>query len=233
MKDNIITALDFDRYDEAVGLVGQLPEAVFFKVGLQAFLKFGEPLIGHLQEQHKKLFLDLKFKDIPNTVYGAVRSALRYSPHFLTIHLSGGAEMIRRAVEAAAGKPGLTILGVTVLTSLSDTDLAETGSSLSTADAVLRLCELGVRSGIRAVVCSPLEIEPIRKRFGRDLLLVTPGIRPAWSAKGDQKRIFTPRRAIAAGADYLVIGRPISRHQDPAKAFSLILEEITPPYPNP
>jgi orotidine-5'-phosphate decarboxylase len=233
MKDHIITALDFDRYDEAVALVERLPEAVFFKVGLQAFLEFGEPLIGHLHAQHKKLFLDLKFKDIPNTVCGAVRSALRYSPHFLTIHLSGGAEMIRRAVEAAADKPDLTILGVTVLTSLSDTDLAQTGVSLSAAEAVLRLCELGIDSGIRAVVCSPLEIEPIRKRFGRDLLLVTPGIRPAWSAKGDQKRIFTPRQAITAGADYLVIGRPISQHPDPARAFSLILEEITPPQPNP
>lgn len=227
MKEKIITALDFDRYDDAVRLVDRLTEAVFFKVGLQAFLKFGDPLIAHLQEHRKKLFLDLKFKDIPNTVSGAVRSALRYSPRLLTIHLSGGGEMIRRAVEAAAGNPELTILGVTVLTSLSDADLAETGVSLSSREAVLRLCELGLKNGLRAVVCSPLEIEPIRRRFGRDVVLVTPGIRPAWSAGDDQKRVFPPRQAVEAGSDFLVIGRPISRHPDPPQAFNMILKEIS------
>lgn len=227
MNEKIITALDFDRYEDAVGLVDRLPEAVFFKVGLQAFLKFGDPLIAHLQKHDKKLFLDLKFNDIPNTVGGAVRSALRYSPRLLTIHLSGGGEMIRRAVEAAAGNPELTILGVTVLTSLSDADLAETGVSLSSGEAVLRLCELGLKNGLRAAVCSPLEIEPIRRRFGRDIVLVTPGIRPAWSAGDDQKRVFPPRRAVEAGSDFLVIGRPISRHPDPPQAFNMILEEIS------
>jgi orotidine-5'-phosphate decarboxylase len=227
MKDKIIVALDFDKAGEAKQLVDDLQEADFFKVGLQAFLGFGDELIAYLKHKNKKLFLDLKFKDIPNTLYGAVKSSLKYDPYFLTIHLSGGAEMIKKAVEAAEEKPGLAILGVTVLTSLSDEDLKETGIDLSTGDAVIRLCELGVKNGLNSFVCSPREIEPIRKRFGQDVVLVTPGIRPAWAAKGDQKRVFTPGMAIAAGSNYLVIGRPINCSDNPGAAFAKILAEIS------
>lgn len=226
MKDKIIIALDFDNAAEAKKLIDDLEDAVFFKVGLQAFLGFGEELIAHLKSKNKKLFLDLKFKDIPNTVYGAVNSSLKYDPDFLTIHLSGGAEMIKKAVEAAGEKPGLSILGVTVLTSLSNIDLVETGINFSTEDTVLRLCELGLKNGLKSFVCSPQEIEPIRRKFGADVVLVTPGIRPEWAAIGDQKRVFTPKMAVAAGSNYLVIGRPVSRSENPNEAFAAILTEI-------
>jgi len=226
MKERIIVALDFDRYYDAKQTVEQLEDAVFFKVGLQAFLKFGEEIVTYLKIRKKKLFLDLKFKDIPNTVYGAVQSSLKYLPDFLSLHLSGGAEMIKKAVEAAKVEPHLTLLGITVLTSLTDKDLEETGVHLSTEEAVLQLCELGIKNGMQAFVCSPMEIEPIRKRFGNDVVLVTPGIRPQWSAKGDQKRVFTPNMAVEAGSNFLVIGRPITRAENPGEAFKRILTEI-------
>ncbi|MCP5053084.1 MAG: orotidine-5'-phosphate decarboxylase [bacterium] len=225
-KEKIIVALDFDQFQDAKLLVDQLPGAAYFKVGLQAFLQYGEEIIIYLKKRKRKLFLDLKFKDIPNTVYGAVKSSNRYLPDMLTLHLTGGAEMIRQASEASKDNPGLTLLGVTVLTSLSDNDLKDIGMNLSARDAVLKLCELGLENGIDAFVCSPMEIEPIRQRFGGDVVLVTPGIRPAWSAKGDQKRVFTPKMAVTAGSNYLVVGRPISRSDDPSDAFKKILEEI-------
>jgi orotidine-5'-phosphate decarboxylase len=227
LKERIIVALDFDRYYDARHVVEQLPEAVFFKVGLQAFLKYGVEIVTYLKNREKKLFLDLKFKDIPNTVYGGVKSSLKYLPDFLTIHLTGGGEMIKKAVEAAEIAPGLTILGVTILTSLSDDDLKETGMFLSTEEAVLKLCELGLANGLKAFVCSPLEITPIRKRFGKDVVLVTPGIRPRWTARGDQKRVFTPKMAVDAGGNFLVIGRPITEAENPSEAFERILKEIT------
>lgn len=225
-NERIIIALDFDRLDDAKSVVDQMPEAHYFKVGLQAFLKFGDEIITYLKNRQKKLFLDLKFKDIPNTVFGAVKSAHKYAPEFLTIHLTGGADMIRRAAEAAKDVSGLTILGVTVLTSLSNRDLEETGINLTTEEAVLKYCQLGIDNGVNAFVCSPMEIEPIRKRFGNEVTLVTPGIRPQWAAKGDQKRVFTPRMAIEAGSDFLVIGRPITRAENPQAAYTRIQEEI-------
>jgi orotidine-5'-phosphate decarboxylase len=225
-KERIITALDFDNFDDARAVVDRLPQAVFFKVGLQSFLQFGEAIIQYLKETEKHLMLDLKFKDIPNTVYGAVMSSRKYAPRFLTVHLSGGADMIKKAVEAAKETPGLTVLGVTVLTSLSDDDLKETGMALGAKDAVLNLCELGLRNGVNAFVCSPMEIQPIRERFGAEVTLVTPGIRPLWSAKGDQKRVFTPGMAMQVGSDYLVIGRPITKSENPRDAFDKILAEI-------
>ena len=226
MKDKIVIALDFDNLDVAKKLVDDLNDAIFFKVGLLPFLKFGNEIISYLKSKDKKLFLDLKFKDIPNTVYWAVKSSLKYSPDFLTIHLTGGAEMIKKSVEASKTKNNLTILGVTILTSLSRNDLIDIGVELSVEDTVLKLCELGLKNGLKSFVCSPLEIESIRKRFGKDITLVTPGIRPDWSEKGDQKRVFTPKMAIQKGADFLVIGRPITQNRNPSKAFKLILQEI-------
>ena len=226
MTDKIIIALDFDQYSSAREAVERLPEARFFKVGLQGYLQYGESIINLLREKGKRLFLDLKFKDIPNTVSGAVRSSLKYEPDFLTVHLTGGEEMVRKALEAAGERPDLTILGVTVLTSLGNTDLLAMGMLLPVADTVLKLCELGLKAGLRAFVCSPLETERLRRNFGRDIILVTPGIRPQWSEKGDQTRVFTPRLAVEAGSDYLVIGRPITHHQCPDEAFRLILREM-------
>jgi len=230
-KDRIITALDVNNLEEAGGLLDALDEARIFKVGLQAWLRMGPGLTEQLHLRRKELFLDLKFKDIPNTVAAAVRAVLPLAPRFMTVHLSGGGEMIRAAADAAAGSSSV-ILGVTVLTSLSDADLAAMGGGMSAADTVLRLSELGLKNGVTAVVCSPREIAPLRKQFGRDLTLVTPGIRPAEAAKGDQKRTMTPEEAVAAGADYLVIGRPITRAQDPGLAFRRILNAITPKRPH-
>lgn len=227
MRGRIIIALDVATFEEAGNLLDQLPDAVFFKVGLQAFLMFGPDIIAYLHQKQKRLFLDLKFKDIPNTVAGAVRSSLKYSPAFATIHLSGGAAMIKEAVAAAKEQDSLTILGVTVLTSLADEDLAQMGSGLSLRQNVLKLCELGLTNGVSAFVCSPREVEDIRARFGPDVTLVTPGIRPHWAARGDQKRIFTPAMAIQAGSDYLVVGRPITRAENPHEAFHRVLAEIS------
>ncbi len=226
MKNKIIIAIDLDNLDAAKKLIDELNGAIFFKVGLLPFLKFGNKIISYLKSKDKKLFLDLKFKDIPNTVYWAVKSSLQYSPYFLTIHLTGGAEMIKKSIEASKTESNLNILGVTILTSLSRNDLIDTGIELSVEDTVLKLCELGLKNGLKSFVCSPLEIESIRKRFGKDITLVTPGIRPDWSEKGDQKRVFTPKMAIQKGADFLVIGRPITQSKNPLKAFKSILQEI-------
>jgi len=135
--------------------------------------------------------------------------------------------MIKKAVLASQDSPDMKILGVSVLTSFSDKDLSETGVEMKTDDAVVKLCSLGVKSGLDSFVCSPLEIKPLRKKFRGQIRLVTPGIRPHWAAKGDQKRVFTPKMAVDAGADYLVIGRPITASKDPAGAFKVILNEIT------
>jgi orotidine-5'-phosphate decarboxylase len=226
MKDRLIVALDVSELAEARSIVGCLPEALWFKVGLQAFLGFGPALIAWLHERRRRIFLDLKFKDIPHTVAGAVTSALSFRPSFLTIHCSGGGGMIRSAVEAAAVDPDLTLLGVTVLTSLADSDLRETGVDLPAEEAVLRLVELGLKNGLRAFVCSPREIEPIRRRFGAEPQLVIPGIRPQWAESGDQKRVFTPARAVAAGADWLVVGRPLTQAADPGDAFARLVLEM-------
>lgn len=230
-RDRIITALDVDTLDEAKHLLEVLKPAGIFKVGLQAWLRMGRELTDILRQNGKELFLDLKFKDIPNTVAAAVRAVLPLEPRFLTIHLSGGGDMVRAAAEAAADSHTV-VLGVTVLTSLSDADLEEMGGGMNARDTVLRLCELGLKNGISAMVCSPREITPLRQRFGPDLILVTPGIRPADAEAGDQKRAMTPEEAVAAGANHLVIGRPITRAGDPELAFRRILNSITPRRPH-
>ena len=226
LNERIIIALDFDKLTSAKDMVDRLDDAVFFKVGLQAFLAFGDEIIEYLKEKNKRVFLDLKFKDIPNTVEGAIKSVLKYNPNFLTIHTSGGAEMIRRSIETARQNQNLTVLGVTVLTSLGDNDLLEQGISLDTEKTVLKLAEIGIRNGMDSFVCSPKEIRILKSKFKDDIVLVTPGIRPSWSEKGDQKRVFTPRMAVEHGCDYMVIGRPITKHPDPNRAFNMILEEI-------
>jgi orotidine-5'-phosphate decarboxylase len=227
MNNKIIIALDFEHFVQAKQAVEGLPAAVFFKVGLQGFLEYGEAIVKALREKGKKLFLDLKFHDIPNTVYGAVNSSLKYEPDFLTIHLAGGKTMAQKALEAASRRPGLTILGVTVLTSLADSDLLQVGMLPPAADRVLQLVEMGVAAGLKAFVCSPQEIATLRRHFDMDITLVTPGIRPQWSEKGDQKRVFTPQLAVAAGSDYLVIGRPVTQAADPAAAFARLVSDIS------
>ncbi|MEN8222677.1 MAG: orotidine 5'-phosphate decarboxylase / HUMPS family protein, partial [Acidobacteriota bacterium] len=156
MKERIIVALDFDRFEVAKSMVETLEDAVFYKVGLQAFLKYGPRILEFLKDKKKKVFLDLKFKDIPNTVFWAVKSAMSYNPRFVSVHLSGGREMLKKAVLASKDSPDMKILGVSVLTSFADKDLSETGVEMTTDDAVVKLCSLGVESGLDSFVCSPL-----------------------------------------------------------------------------
>jgi len=219
-------ALDVPTDDAALKLIDDLGDAVrFYKVGLQLFTKYGQPFVQRVKATGAKLFLDLKFHDIPNTVQHAVRSACEIGVDMTTIHLCGGGKMIAAAVAGAGTDPAL-ILGVTVLTSSSRETLQEVGVTGAVEDEVLRLAKLGVENGIRGVVASPQEISLLRQIFGKELKIVTPGVRPEWAAANDQQRTLTPHAAIAAGADYLVIGRPISAHANPAEAARRIADEI-------
>ena len=231
-RDRIIIALDVQTKEEGIALVSRLKEARVFKVGLELFTAEGPALFRKLRALRKDIFLDLKLHDIPNTVAGAVRSSFRHGVQMMTIHASGGREMMAKAadmarqVAAEGGRPRPVLLGVTVLTSLKAADLEEVGVSGIVADQVLRLAGLAKAAGLDGVVCSPQEIEILRREFGRELVIVTPGIRPSWAAAQDQKRIMTPAEAVAKGADYLVIGRPITAAPSPEEAFLKIVQEL-------
>ena len=235
LRKKIIIALDVKNKEEAVAIVSRLKEARTFKVGLELFTAEGPALFKKLKVLRKGIFLDLKLHDIPNTVAGAVRSAVRHGVQMMTIHTSGGREMMTRAAEAARETAEVEkvetplLLGVTVLTSLKSAELDEVGMKPDVAGQVLRLAGLAKSAGMDGVVCSPQEIKIIRKEHGRDLLIVTPGIRPAWAAAQDQKRIMTPAEAVQKGADYLVIGRPITGAASPQEAFARIVEELERP----
>jgi orotidine-5'-phosphate decarboxylase len=231
-RDRIIIALDVQTKEEGIALVGKLKGARTFKVGLELFTAEGPSLFKKLKAMRKDVFLDLKLHDIPNTVAGAVRSAFRHGVQMMTIHTSGGREMMAKAAETARQisdeltRPKPVLLGVTVLTSLKDSELAEVGVTGDVRSQVLRLAGLAKAAGLDGVVCSPQEIEALRKEFGRELVIVTPGIRPLWAAAQDQKRILTPAEAVAKGADFLVIGRPITGAASPEEAFLRIVEEL-------
>jgi orotidine-5'-phosphate decarboxylase len=223
--DKIIVALDVATKAQALALVEQLrPEISFFKIGLQLYTAEGPEIVRAVLAKGAKVFLDLKFNDIPTTVARTVEAASSLGVRMLTIHLSGGSDMIRAAV--AVPKNDLLILGVTVLTSANEGMLRETGISDEIDDQVLRLAKLGVARGVDGIVASPHEIKALRAEFGDKIKIVVPGIRPTWSDPGDQKRFMTPRDALEAGADHLVIGRPITAHKNPRKAVSKILSEI-------
>ena len=230
--DRIIVALDVQTKEEGLALVSRLKDARTFKVGLELFTAEGPALFRKLKALRKDIFLDLKLHDIPNTVAGAVRSAFKHGVQMMTIHASGGREMMAKAAEAAkasaeGGKgPKPLLLGVTVLTSLKGADLEDVGLGPDVASQVLRLAGLAKAAGLDGVVCSPQEIEILRREFGRGLIIVTPGIRPAWAAAQDQKRIMTPAEAVAKGADYLVIGRPITAAPSPNDAFLRVVGEL-------
>ena len=224
-KNKIIVALDVATKKEALDLVEQLRGDIScFKVGLQLYTAEGPQIVRAVLSTGAKVWLDLKLYDIPNTVARAVESASNLGVHMLTIHLSGGSEMIRAAV--GARRNDLLLLGVTVLTSSTDETLAETGVAARTSDQVLRLARLGVASGIDGLVASPHEARMLRAEFGDKIMIVTPGIRPAGSEPGDQKRFATPREAIDSGADYLVIGRPVTGASDPKAAVQSVVEEL-------
>jgi orotidine-5'-phosphate decarboxylase len=223
--DKIIVALDVPTRKAGLDLVSQLREDIsFFKVGLQLYTAAGPDVVREIVASGAKVFLDLKLYDIPNTVARAIESAAQLGVQMLTIHLSGGAEMIRAATTAR--KENMSILGVTVLTSSTEETLHQVGIAERLNDHVLRLARLGASEGIDGVVASPFEVQTLRAEFGDKIKIVTPGVRPSWSEAGDQKRFMTPREAIDAGADYLVIGRPITAHKDPREAVAKILSEL-------
>ncbi len=227
LKQRIIVALDVGTKQRAFSLVKELEEADIFKVGLKLFSAEGPALLQAIQHFGKRIFLDLKLHDIPNTVAGAVEMILKHGVHMITLHASGGKEMMSRAVAAAAQQPAKPLLlAVTILTSLKDEDLKAIGMEGTVGDQVLRLAKLAKEAGVDGIVCSPREIEIIRQEIGQDFLIVTPGIRPRWAASDDQKRIMTPGQAIENGADYLVIGRPIIEASSPSEAFRRIKEEL-------
>jgi orotidine-5'-phosphate decarboxylase len=225
-KEKIIVPLDVSSEAEARRLIEILAGHVgLFKIGDQLFTRVGPSIVREIKEAGSKVFLDLKFHDIPNTVQHAVESACALGVDMLTIHLSGGKVMCNAAVAGRGSSPTL-ILGVTVLTSLDDQALAEAGFRMPVREQVLLLATLAQQSGITGLVASPQELEVLRKKFGSFFTTVIPGIRPSWAATGDQRRILSPKEAVKAGADYLVIGRPITGSPDPVGAVARIVEEM-------
>jgi orotidine-5'-phosphate decarboxylase len=226
--EQLIVALDFAEAKSALDLVDRLEGAThWFKVGLELYVAAGNVLIAGLQRRGLSVFLDLKFHDIPNTVAAAVRSVAGLGVDMLTVHAAGGPAMLSAAVEAAqetVGGPAL--LAVTVLTSMDAAQLEATGVSAGTTLQVEKLATMAMGCGVRGLVCSAAEVTNLRSRLGSEPLLVIPGIRPVGAASGDQRRIATPADAIASGASYLVVGRPITRAADPGAAARAILAEM-------
>ncbi len=233
LAEKIIVALDVPTEEEALRLTGQLPESRVFKVGLELFTARGPSLFEMLRNENKQVFLDLKLHDIPNTVAGAVKAGTRHGVYMMTLHTSGGREMMERAAAAAEeealkrGKEKPLLVGVTVLTSLKSEHLRTVGVEANTEEQVLRLAGLAKAAGLNGVVCSPQEIDLVKSEYGEKFLVVAPGIRPVWAASQDQKRILTPAESVRKGADYIVIGRPITKNPNPQKAFQKILEELS------
>ncbi|WJW76696.1 orotidine-5'-phosphate decarboxylase [Thiohalobacter sp. IOR34] len=235
----VIVALDFATAREAEALVERLDPALCrLKVGKELFTRSGPALVESLAGRGFDVFLDLKFHDIPNTVARACAAAADLGVWMVNVHCLGGRRMMaaaREALDQAAGRRPL-LIGVTILTSMGPEDLAEIGLSDDPAAQVRRLAELARQAGLDGVVCSPQEAGMLREALGDDFLLVTPGVRPAGSEKGDQRRVMTPADALAAGSDYLVIGRPVTRATDPIAALETINRELadaTRPVPHP
>ncbi len=216
MKDKLIVALDVDSLNKAKKLINELSAEVnIFKVGSELFTACGPEITRYLRKKKKKIFLDLKFHDIPNTVKRAVLAASRMNVFMLNAHASGGLDMMKEAKKAARGKT--KIIAVTVLTSKKDKNAGQN---------VLRLAKLAKKAGLDGVVSSPRETKAIKKALGKNFIVVNPGIRPVWAARGDQIRISTPKEAIKSGADFIVVGRPITKAKNPLLSARKILEEI-------
>ena len=225
-RDRLIVALDVPKADAARALVDRLAGRVgMFKVGSQAFTSAGPALVREIVARGEKVFLDLKFHDIPNTVAGAVASASRLGVSLVDVHGLGGRAMVEAAVGALPAM-ATRLLAITILTSHDEDTLDEIGVNGTMLDSVRRLALLAKEAGADGVVASPHEVALIREACGSDFLIVTPGIRPAGAARGDQSRAATPGAALAAGADYLVVGRPITEAPDPAAAADAIVREM-------
>lgn len=232
-ENQIIVPLDVPGETEALETLQRLPQVTFWKVGLELFVSAGPAILQHLKDRDKKIFLDLKFHDIPNTMAGACRAAGHYGVDLITVHAPAGKVALKAAQVAAkegalaAGCTPPNLIAVTLLTSINLRTLAfELKIPLEINDYAMQMALLAQESGLRGIVCSPQEAEQLRQICGDDFLLVCPGVRPTWAAKGDQQRAMTPKAAIKAGADYLVIGRPITQAEDPAAAFERICDEI-------
>jgi orotidine-5'-phosphate decarboxylase len=230
MACDLILVLDFPSPREVSPTLRQLQGSLrWVKIGLQMFTACGPDCVKEIADLGFKVFLDLKLHDIPNTVASAVESVSKLPIHMLTLHTSGGGEMMRWAVKAQQQHaPQLQLLGVTVLTSMSEAGLTETGVTGSTEAQVVRLAELAVTSGLSGLVCSPLELSPLRAKLPAHIQLITPGIRPKDASLDDQTRVMTPAEAALAGSNFVVVGRPILKAKDPAAAARSILAELNP-----
>lgn len=225
MAEKIIVALDLASHAEVESALSKLSAVRFVKVGMELFYSTGPSLVHYLKDKGLKVFLDLKVHDIPNTAAGAMRSLSHLGCDLINLHCAGGFEMMQRAKEAVGSNSRL--IGVTQLTSTNQRTLnEELGIPGTVEESVINYAKLAKRAGLAGVVCSPLEVETLKRTCGEEFLAITPGVRPKGSNSQDQKRIMTPAEAIRAGSDYLVIGRPILASSDPNGAFLKILEEI-------
>ena len=229
MTSKIIVALDYEKEAEALALVDQIdPNLCRLKVGKEMFTTLGMNFVKQLHQRNFDVFLDLKYHDIPNTVARAVRSAADLGVWMVDLHASGGLRMMEEAkrILEPYGKDAPLLIAVTVLTSMEDLDLLQIGINASPMEQVLRLAHLTQRAGLDGVVCSPQEVEILRNACGEDFKLVTPGIRPVGADFGDQRRVMAPTAAIRAGSDYLVIGRPITKADNPVEVLRSINASI-------
>ena len=229
MTSKIIVALDYEKEAEALALVDQIdPSLCRLKVGKEMFTTLGINFVKQLHQRNFDVFLDLKYHDIPNTVARAVRSAADLGVWMVDLHASGGLRMMEEAkrILEPYGKDAPLLIAVTVLTSMEDLDLLQIGINASPMEQVLRLAHLTQRAGLDGVVCSPQEVEILRNACGEEFKLVTPGIRPTGADFGDQRRVMTPAAAIRAGSDYLVIGRPITKADNPVGVLRSINASI-------
>lgn len=225
----LILALDLETREEALAMLDRLGDSLdWVKIGLQLFTAYGPDFVREIADRGYKIFLDLKLHDIPNTVAKAVQSIATLPVKLLTLHASGGGEMLEWANKARADHaPELNLLAVTVLTSMDEAQLRSLNVHAAPEAQVLHLADITLKSGIQGLVCSSLELAPLRERFGHDPIIVTPGIRPAGVAADEQKRIMTPAAAAAAGSSYIVVGRPILKADDPAAAARAIQAELS------
>jgi orotidine-5'-phosphate decarboxylase len=226
-RQRLIIALDVSTAAAAQKIVAAVGDsALTYKVGMQLYTAEGPPVVRDLVASGRRVFLDLKYHDIPNTVGAAVSEAAKLNVSMLTVHAAGGGKMLRAALEAATARPGLMVLAVTVLTSLDANDLEKIGVRGTIEDSVVRLATIALANGCQGVVASAREASTLRAELGHEFAIVTPGVRPAGSSVDDQVRVVTPAEAIAAGASHIVVGRPITEAADPAAEARAILEQI-------